>query len=67
MKEGKRVIFLGLCSQLLPFRESARNIYIYFYIYIYIERERDRQTDRQTERQRDRETWDPSSEGAKVF
>ena len=28
VKEGKRLIFSGLCSQLSRSRESARNIYI---------------------------------------
>ena len=51
MKEGKRLIFPGLCSQLSYSRESARN--------------RDKEKERKKERKKD--TGDPSSEGAKVF
>ena len=42
MKEGSRLIFPGLCSQLLHSRESARN------------RERDRERVRERERKEER-------------
>ena len=61
VKEGKRLIFPGLRSQLLHSRESNRNREIRD-THTHREREREREKERKKERH-----GDPSSDGAKVF
>ena len=59
VKEGKRLIFPGLHSQISCCRESARKLQRISQKYTHTHTHTQREREREKERQTDRQTWGP--------